>query len=350
MHAVPGVEAAGFAVTLPLNDGRWEDAIRREGDPTRVQTFQNVVSPRYFEAMNIPLVAGRRFSDRDDDKAPRVALLNQALARILWPGESPIGKRSQRRRAESIGDHRRRARHQGPQPVRAGRPRCSICRCFSRTRRTSSCTCARPCPPRLSSRRCDARCTRSTRTCRSTPSRRSTSTCRATLTPQRLLAYLIGGFGVLALLLAAIGLYGCCRYSVTERTPEIGIRMALGARKADVMRLFVAGGMKLALAGVVLGSHRGVRRHAADEESAVRGQPARSADADRGSRRCCSSWHWSRARCPHTARHARIRRSLSATSEAARCRGGVERPPHEVRPAHVVQLRLPTWSIGNAAS
>ena len=59
LEAVPGVEAAGFAVTLPLNDGRWENAIRREGDPTRIQTFQNVVSPRYFEAMSIPLQAGR---------------------------------------------------------------------------------------------------------------------------------------------------------------------------------------------------------------------------------------------------------------------------------------------------
>ena len=58
LEDMPGVVAAGFAVTLPLNDGRWESPVRREGDPTRVQTFQNVVSPRYFDALNIP--AGRR--------------------------------------------------------------------------------------------------------------------------------------------------------------------------------------------------------------------------------------------------------------------------------------------------
>ena len=62
VQALPGVNAAGFAVTLPLNDGRWEDAVRRQGDPTRFQTFQNVVSPRYFDAMSIPLLLGRQFS------------------------------------------------------------------------------------------------------------------------------------------------------------------------------------------------------------------------------------------------------------------------------------------------
>jgi ABC-type antimicrobial peptide transport system permease subunit len=76
----------------------------------------------------------------------------------------------------------------------------------------------------------------------------------ATLTPQRLLAHLIGGFGVLALALAALGLYGSIAYAVAERRAEVGLRMALGARKAHVMRLFVAEGMTLALGGILLGS------------------------------------------------------------------------------------------------
>ncbi len=75
----------------------------------------------------------------------------------------------------------------------------------------------------------------------------------ATLTPQRLLAYLASGFGVLALLLAAIGLYALLVYTVSERTQEIGIRMALGAQKRDVMRLFISWGIKLAISGIVVG-------------------------------------------------------------------------------------------------
>jgi putative ABC transport system permease protein len=75
----------------------------------------------------------------------------------------------------------------------------------------------------------------------------------ATLTPQRLLAHLTSAFGLLALLLSAIGLYGLLSYSVTERTAEIGVRMAIGARKVDVIRLFVTRGMMLAVWGVAIG-------------------------------------------------------------------------------------------------
>jgi ABC-type antimicrobial peptide transport system permease subunit len=75
----------------------------------------------------------------------------------------------------------------------------------------------------------------------------------ATLTPQRLLAHLTTAFGLLALLLAGIGLYGLLSYSVTERTAEIGVRMAIGARKSDVVRLFVSRGMTLTMSGVGLG-------------------------------------------------------------------------------------------------
>jgi macrolide transport system ATP-binding/permease protein len=252
VQTLPGVEAAGFAMTLPLNDGRWEDGIRREGELTRIQTFQNAISPRYFEAMAIPLVAGRSFSESDDDKAPPVAILNQTLARILWPGETPIGKRVSLKGqpVEIVGmvrDIKGRNLLEPPGPllylplsqsytpnvvlhVRTTVPPTSLVPVIRREVHALD---------------------------QNLPLYGITAMndhVTATLTPQRLLAYLVGGFGVLALLLAAIGLYGLLAYTVTERTPEIGIRMALGAHRTDVMRLVVAGGMKLAVFGVVLGS------------------------------------------------------------------------------------------------
>jgi predicted permease len=252
IQAVPGVEAAGFAVTLPLNDGRWEGPVFRDGDPARVQTFENVVSPRYFDAMKIPLVAGRPFTDSDDQESPRVAIVNQRLARMLWPGDSPLGKRV-RTRGQSIDvigvvrDIKGRNLFESPGPmlylplfqsyqpnlvlhVRTAVPPASL---IADLRRQVSAL--DKSLPVYALATLDEH-------------------VRATLTPQRLLAFLISGFGVLALLLATIGLYGLLAYAVTERTPEIGIRVALGARKSDVMRLFVAGGMKLALTGVALGS------------------------------------------------------------------------------------------------
>ena len=252
MQAVPGVEAAGFAVTLPLNDSRWESPVRREGDPTRVQTFHNIVSPRYFDAMQIPLVAGRGFSDTDDDKGPRVAILNQRLARILWPGESPLGKRVsfQGQSMDVVGvvrDIKGRNLFEPPGPM-LYRP---MLQSYQPNVVLHVRTAVAPVSLVALLRHEVYALDRALPVYAVTP---LDDHVTATLTPQRLLAYLISGFGVLALLLATIGLYGLLAYAVTERTQEIGIRMALGAHKGDVVRLFMAGGMKLALSGVILGS------------------------------------------------------------------------------------------------
>jgi predicted permease len=251
IQSVPGVDAAGFAVTLPLNDGRWEDAVRREGDPTRLQTFQNVVSPRYFDAMSIPLLVGRQFTAQDDARSPRVAVVNQTLARMMWPGENPLGKRLTFKGApmEVVGvvrDIKGRNLFESPGPMLY----LPLWQHYQPTVvlhvRTAGAA-ARLMPmlgaeiaaldkelPLYAVKTLDEHVT-------------------ATLTPQRLLAYLVSGFGVLALVLSAIGLYALMAYTVSERTQEIGIRMALGAQKRDVMRLFVTWGIKLAIAGIVVG-------------------------------------------------------------------------------------------------
>jgi predicted permease len=251
LEAAPGVDAAGFAVTLPLNDGRWEDAIYRAGDPARVQTFQNIVSPRYFDAMNIPLVAGRHFSRRDDELAPRVAILNQGLARVMWPNANALGQRLtyKGQTLEVIGvvrDIKGRNLFEAPSPMlylplsqyyepamvlhlRSHVPPAQLVGVLR-----NSVQALDQDLPVYGIKTLDEHVT-------------------ATLTPQRLLAHVISGFGGLALVLAGIGLYGLLAQTVVERTPEIGIRMALGAKKTDVMRLFVTRGMRLSMLGVGLG-------------------------------------------------------------------------------------------------
>jgi predicted permease len=250
LHAHPDVDAAGFAVTLPLNDGRWEDSIRRDGDATRIQTFQNIVSPRYFDTMKIGLLAGRQFSEQDDDRSPQVAILNQTLARIMWP-DGALGKRLtfNNQAIEVIGvvrDIKGRNLFESPGPmlylplfqsyqpnvvlhVRTRVPPAQVIAALRREVQALDTDL-----PVYGVKALDEHVT-------------------ATLTPQRLQAHLISGFGVLALLLAGIGMYGLLAHMVSERTTEIGVRMALGADAHEVVRLFVTRGMKLALAGVALG-------------------------------------------------------------------------------------------------
>jgi predicted permease len=246
-----GVEAAGFAVTLPLNDSRWENPVRRDGDPTRFQTFQNVVSPGYFKAMSIPVVMGRNFSSHDDDRAEPVAILNQTLARLMWPDESPLGKRLtfKGRAIEVVGvvrDIKGRSLVDSPGPMFYIPLSQDYHPAMVLQLRTAL-------PPEqfVATLRREVNALDNDLPVYAIKPLAEHVT--ATLTPQRLLAHLTTAFGLLALLLAAIGLYGLLSYSVTERTAEIGVRMAIGARKVDVVRLFMARGMILALWGVAIG-------------------------------------------------------------------------------------------------
>ena len=248
---MPGVEAAGFAMTLPLNDGRWEDSIHREEDRKRVQTFQNVISPRYLDAMRIPILAGRALSDLDDSTRPSVGLVNETLAERMWPNDSPLGRRFiyKGRTVEVVGlarDIKGRDLFERPGPmmylpiaqdyhpttvlhIRAGVAPTQLIPALRREIQALD-----PHLPIYSVKALGEH-------------------VAATLTPQRLLAYLMTSLSLLALVLAGIGLYGLMSYTVTERTAEIGIRMALGARKQEVVRLFVARGIKLAGVGIVVG-------------------------------------------------------------------------------------------------
>ena len=251
LAVLPGVQAASLAFTLPLNDTRWSERVGRDGDATRLPTFQNAVSPRYFDAMDMPMVAGRAFADSDDEQGHPVAIVNQTLAQALWPGETAVGRyvAIKGRSTEVVGivrDIKGRNLFERPDPI--------LYLPLWQSYHASMVLHVRAAVPPMS---LDAAIRHElARLDKDLPLYAPKSLdehVTAALTPQRLLAFLIGGFGVLAVALTAIGLYGLLSYAVSERAPEVGVRMALGARRVDVMRLFVVAGVKLTLAGILFG-------------------------------------------------------------------------------------------------
>jgi putative ABC transport system permease protein len=257
IEALPGVQAAGFAVTLPLNDGRWESSVFPErGAERRVQTFFNFISPRYLAALNIPMLAGRPFGDRDRESAPDVAIVNETLARRIWGHENPLEKRLMwrmgrdgTRTATVVGvarDIRGRNLFEAAAPM--------LYLPMLQTYQPSAVLHIRSSVghgPLVAGLRDEVHALDRNLPVHSIKPLAEHVT--ATLTPQRLLAHITTGFGLLALLLAGVGLYGLLAYTVAQRAPEIGIRMALGAQPGAVMRGVVAQGMKVATLGVGLG-------------------------------------------------------------------------------------------------
>jgi putative ABC transport system permease protein len=259
MQTLPGVQAVGLATSLPLNDGVSQSGIFPERDGKRVHTFNNVVSHHYLETMNIPLLIGRQFTERDDARTPCVAIINETLARRAWPNENPLGKRfstwdpedgsGSKSLVEVIGvarDTKGRNLFKPADPMvyypllqnyHAGivlhlRSIANPEQLAAVVRREVSAI-----DPNLPVYRMMS----------------LTDHLIATLLPQRLLAQLISGYGLLALVLAGTGLYGLLAYSVAQRTREIGIRIALGAQRPDALKLILLHGMKLTLLGVVIG-------------------------------------------------------------------------------------------------
>lgn len=221
-----------------------------------MQVGFNFITPRYLETVGIQLLKGRRFSAQDDQRSPLVAIINESLARRYWPNEDPLGKRfrfgadgpdkplieivgmaSDTKAANLFAPSRMyvylpMAQHYQNQAVlhlrTGGQPE----RLIPAMRREIAAL-DRSLPvyeiKTLARYRDDA------------------------LTAQRLAAYLISGFGALAMTLAAIGLYGRMSYDVERRVREIGIRMALGAQPRDALRLIIRQGMTLTLIGVAAG-------------------------------------------------------------------------------------------------
>lgn len=257
---VPGVEAVGLTDQLPLGGNESIFDFNIEGRPTAapgsVPTagYQGV-SPDYFRTLNISLREGRVFTDADKADAPQVVVVNEAFARRYFPGEDPVGKRllptgSRRPPREIIGVVAD-TRHQDLSAAAYPDVYSSFLQDPSSTMemvvRTKT---ADPNEVAPAVRAAIRELSRDqliwqTRTMNELVSR--------SVAPRRFNTILLAAFAAVALLLAAIGIFGVMNYTVSQRAHEIGIRLALGAQGADVLRMVVGQGMKLALLGVGIG-------------------------------------------------------------------------------------------------
>ena len=254
VSAIPGVLAVGAVGHLPLqgNAGR-SFAIEGRPDPgpgNAASAAYSAACPNYFRAMNIPVLEGREFTHLDTLGSPQVIVINQTMAKKFWPGENPVGKRIQQGKWLTIvgvvGDVHHWGLDGGMQPqffrpyTQAAWPVMSI---VVRTTAlpASYATVVKKALAGIEPDR--------------PVSDVSTmdSIVQDSVGSRKLPTLLLSAFALLALGLAAVGIIGVVSYSVAQRTHEIGIRMALGARPADVLQLMVNSSMTWVLVGIGLG-------------------------------------------------------------------------------------------------
>jgi len=255
--ALPQVRAAGVINFKPLYGGpAWGQDITIEGRPLRapndfIYAGHRSVSLGYFRAMGIPLLKGRSFVATDHDKD--VAVISETMARRYWPGEDPVGKRfgvncgggpcNWNSIIGVVGDVKEDGATADPATLMYFLDTATEMTLVVRTTRNPTNLIA---DVRSIVRSVDPdQPLGSVRTMENIVSE--------SVAPQRVTMLIAGLFAALALLLAMIGLYGVISYSVAQRSHEFGIRLALGAAKGDILRLIIAQGFRLALAGIIVG-------------------------------------------------------------------------------------------------
>ena len=260
VRSVPGVEAAGTSHVLPLGrvmsaTGFWRADHPRPNHGEEPITEVLCVMPGYFEAMSIPLQRGRVFADRDRQGAPLAVVINRTLSRQFFQNEDPIGKRlfiqwghpnDTYKIVGIIGDVRQKSMETDPKPG------VFLSTLQEPTSPVNLVVRSRGDPTHLS-RTIQTEIHALDRNIPISDVKTMEDYMSESVAAPRFNTILIGGFAALALVLAAVGIFGVVSYSVAQRTREMGIRRALGADTESVMRLVMAQGMRLSLAGVAIG-------------------------------------------------------------------------------------------------
>jgi putative ABC transport system permease protein len=256
LQAIPGVRSATLSVTTPIAPGSWLRRVRVDGfeDPpqNRPYVFLNAIAPKYFETLGTPLLAGRDFDVRDAN-GPRVAIVNQAMARHYFSNRTPLGERvtldSDNTPFEIVGVVADAKYEDLRQPA----PRTVYLNAFQAGQIGSQFALRTDVPP-LSLvdhvRRAVDEVVKPVRLERVTT---LADQMDASLVLERTIATISGVFSAFGALLAAMGLFGLLAYTVARRTGEIGVRMALGATQRDVIGMVLKNALALVACGFAIG-------------------------------------------------------------------------------------------------
>lgn len=263
LQSLPGIESVGMVMNLPLSGSSMNRGFQVDGRPApkadeNVTMDYQIVSPGYFSTLQIPIKRGRALSETDTTNTERVIVLNETMARRYWPNEDPIGKRMAIGESEKetswrtivgiVGDVRHASLSEAPVPTafisyrqdleswsRMGfviKGKVDAASLTSTVKRELAAI--DPGQPVYAVQPLD-------------------NLLQSSVGQRRFIMLLLLSLAAIALTLAVIGIYGVLSFSVTERTQEIGIRMALGARAGDVLRMVLNQGMRVALIGIVIG-------------------------------------------------------------------------------------------------